>query len=306
MSTEASGPVMIGQVSPMRTVPAHIPRPEYAETGRPARRVSTPEATVKRTPEAIERMRRAGALAREVLEIALAAVKPGVRTDEIDAIVHEATIARGAYPSPLNYHGFPKSLCTSVNEVICHGIPDDRALREGDIVNCDITLYYDGMHGDCSETVFVGEPDPASARLVELTYEAMMAGIKVVKPGTRFNEIGRVIGAFARKHKLGVVRDFAGHGIGEYFHMPPTVTHYYDRHLLLRMVEGMTFTIEPMLTLGTHQSLTLADGWTAITTDRSRTAQFEHTVLVTKTGVEILTGSSEGPFFRRAQAKAAP
>ena len=291
-------PIVLGQVSPMRAVPEAIARPEYAATGQPAPRATTPDACVKRTPDAIDRMRRAGAVARAVLEEVLAAVAVGVRTEALDVIAHEAALRHGAYPSPLNYRGFPKSLCTSVNEVICHGIPDDRPLEDGDIVNCDVTVYLDGMHGDCSETVFVGRPDAASRRLVEVTYDALMAAIAVVKPGLRINEIGNVIGKIAKANGLGVVRDFAGHGIGERFHMPPTVAHYFDRRITQRVVEGMTFTIEPMLTLGSADSRMLGDGWTAVTADRSRSAQFEHTILVTATGAEVLTGSPTAPFFR--------
>ncbi|MCB9523000.1 MAG: type I methionyl aminopeptidase [Myxococcales bacterium] len=294
-----SGPITLGHLSPPRSVPPHIPRPEYAETGEPAPRGRV--SCVKSTPEAIERMRAAGRVAREVLEITLDAVKPGITTDALDAIAHEAAVARGAYPSPLNYRGFPKSICTSVNEVICHGIPDDRKLMRGDLVNCDITVYYQGMHGDCSETVFVGEPDAESLHLVRTTYDAMMAGIAVVKPGERFNSIGKTIARIAKDAGLGVVRAFAGHGIGELFHMPPSVAHHYERTLRLRMEPGMTFTIEPMLNLGGPDCHILADDWTAITADRRRSAQFEHTVLVTPTGVEILTGSARGPLFQTSQ-----
>lgn len=288
-------PIALGRLSPKRTVPAHIVRPEYAEDGRPADRRG--RSCVK-TGDALVRMRRACTVAREILDIALDAVAVGVTTDEIDRIVHAATIERGAYPSTLNYVGFPKSLCTSANEVICHGIPDDRRLVDGDIVNCDVTIYIDGMHGDCSETVFVGTPDPQSRMLVEQTYASMMLGIAAVKPGVRLNEVGKAIARHAKTHKLGVVRDFAGHGIGELFHLAPTVAHYYDRHSRLRLKPGMTFTIEPMLTLGAFESLTLTDNWTAITRDRSRSAQFEHTILVTETGAEILTNSARAPVFR--------
>jgi methionyl aminopeptidase len=292
-----SAPLAPGRLSPTRGVPDHIPRPEYAHTGVPAPR-GGPDAAVKTTPEAIERMRRAGRLAREVLDEVLAAVAVGVTTDALDALAHEAAIARGAYPSPLNYRGFPKSLCTSVNEVICHGIPDDRALQSGDLINCDVTVFVDGMHGDCSETVFVGEPDAASRHLVERTYEALMAGIAVARPGNRVNEIGKVIGQLAKEAGLGVVRDFAGHGIGERFHMAPTVAHYYERLNLARIKPGMTFTIEPMLTLGSPECRIWADGWTAVTADLSRTAQFEHTILITERGAEILTGGPRAPHFR--------
>lgn len=291
-------PITLGRLSPTRTVPPEIPRPEYAETGRPASRAGR---TCHKSGEALVRMRRACKMAREVLDEVLAAVAVGVKTDELDRIAHEATIARGAYPSTLNYVSFPKSLCTSVNEVICHGIPDDRTLVDGDIINCDVTIYLDGMHGDCSETVFVGVPDAQSRMLVEQTYESMMLGIAAVKPGARLNDIGKAIARHAKTYGLGVVRDFAGHGIGELFHLAPTVAHYYDRRARQRLEPGMTFTIEPMLTLGEPGCVILSDDWTAITRDRSRSAQFEHTILVTETGVEILTASDKAPFFRTVQ-----
>ncbi len=294
-----SAPITLGQLSPTRLVPAGIPRPEYAESGIPAARGR--RDCTKTTADELARMRVAGRVAREVLDAVLDAVAVGVSTDALDAVAHEAAIARGAYPSPLNYRGFPKSLCTSVNEVVCHGIPDDRVLADGDIINCDVTVYIDGMHGDCSETVFVGTPDEASLHLVRTTYDAMMAGIAVVKPGERFNTIGKVIGKLAKDAGLGVVKAFAGHGIGEHFHMPPSVAHYYDRTLRLRMEAGMTFTIEPMLNLGVGDCRILADDWTAVTADRQRSAQFEHTVLVTRDGYEILTLGERSPVFRTQQ-----
>ena len=240
-------------------------------------------------------------MARDVLDEVLAAVKPGVTTEELDRVCHEATIARGAYPSPLNYGAFPKSLCTSVNEVICHGIPDDRPLEDGDIVNCDVTVYVDGVHGDTSETVFVGEVDALSRKLVQVTYECMMLGIEAVKPGRRVSVIGQAITAHARQHGFSVVRDFSGHGIGEHFHMAPNILHFFERRATKVIEPGMTFTVEPMINVGTHRGRVLADNWTAMTTDGKRSAQFEHTLLVHDDGVEILTTNDaySGPWFRR-------
>ncbi|MFN3198864.1 MAG: type I methionyl aminopeptidase [Bradymonadia bacterium] len=288
--------VLPGRLSPPREVPPEIPRPEYAESGTPTR---SPRRTHVKNADEIARMRAAGAVAREVLDIVLAAVKPGITTDALDAIAHAETIKRGAYPSPLNYHGFPRSLCTSVNEVICHGIPDDRVLKEGEIINCDVTVYYQGMHGDCSETAFVGRPDPVTRKLVEVTYDCMMLGIGAVKPGVRINAIGKAIQQHAHKHDFTVVRDFSGHGIGERFHMPPNVLHYYDRMARTRIEAGMTFTVEPMINVGRPDCRVWAsDGWTAVTIDLERSAQFEHTLLVTRDGTELLTGGGT-PWFKR-------
>ena len=274
-----------GNLSPWRTVPAGIPRPDYAETGDPVRR---PEARVK-SPEVIERMRRACQAAAEVLEVGAAAIAPGVTTDEIDAIVHQAYIDRGGYPSTLNYRGYPKSLCTSVNEVICHGIPDDRALRDGDIVNLDVTIFLDGVHGDTNATFLVGDVDEASRRLVEVTRDCLARGIAAVRPGRPFSDIGRAIEDHATANNYEVVRAFVGHGIGEQFHTDLQIPHYYEPRFTAIMETGMIFTIEPMISMGTGQHRIWSDDWTAVTADGSRTAQFEHTVLVTDEGVEILT-----------------
>ncbi len=266
-------------------MPADIARPDYAETGDPVRR---PEARVK-SPEVIERMRRACRAAAEVLDIGAAAVAPGVTTDAIDAIVHQAYIDRGGYPSTLNYRGYPKSLCTSVNEVICHGIPDDRPLRDGDIVNLDVTIFLDGVHGDTNATFLVGDVDEASRRLVEVTRECLARGIAAVKPGQPFSDIGRAIEDHATANHYEVVRAFVGHGIGEQFHTDLQIPHYYEPRFTAIMETGMIFTIEPMISMGTGQHRIWSDDWTAVTADGSRTAQFEHTVLVTDDGVEILT-----------------
>ena len=282
------GRVQPGIVSPPRSVPASIARPPYAETGEVTR---WNESAVK-SPEIIERMRHAGAIAAEVLRLAGQAVKPGVTTDEIDAYVHELCIARNSYPSPLNYSGYPKSVCTSVNEVICHGIPDSRKLEDGDIINLDVTCYIGGVHGDTNATFAVGEIDNESRELIKVTEECIWRGIEAVKAGRPLSDIGRAIEDHAKLHKLGVVRAFVGHGIGEQFHSDIQVLHYYDARNSVVMRPGMTFTIEPMITLGTWQHKMWDDDWTAVTADGKRTAQFEHTVLVTETGVEVLTGGT--------------
>ncbi|MEV3920481.1 type I methionyl aminopeptidase [Actinomadura coerulea] len=273
-----------GRVSPMRKVPSNIPRPEYVGKQRPR----TGEPDVK-SPEVIERMRVAGRIAAQALEEVGRHVRPGITTDELDAVGHEFMLDHGAYPSTLGYRGFPKSLCTSVNEVICHGIPDDTVLRDGDIINVDITAYVDGVHGDTDATFLCGDVDEESRLLVERTREAAMRGIRAVKPGRALNVIGRVIESYARRFGYGVVRDFTGHGIGTTFHSGLVVPHYDDPAATTIIEPGMTFTVEPMLTLGTHEYDLWADGWTVVTKDRRRTAQFEHTLLVTEDGHEILT-----------------
>ena len=280
------GRVVPHELSPRRPVPASIQKPPYAEGGTPPR---WHESAIK-SPDIIERMRRAGALAAEVLRLAGEQVAPGVTTDEIDVFVHDLTIARGAYPSPLNYNGFPKSVCTSVNEVICHGIPDARALQDGDIVNLDVTVFLDGVHGDTNATFLVGDVDDESRQLVRVTEQCMWRGIEAVVPGRPISDIGRAIEDTARKHRYGVVRSFIGHGIGEQFHTDLQILHYYDPRANTVMRPGMTFTVEPMITLGTWRHVMWDDDWTAVTADGRRTAQFEHTVLVTDDGVDVLTG----------------
>jgi methionyl aminopeptidase len=285
-----SSSVRPGLVGLRRSVPPEIGRPPYAESGQPP----PGRGRAVQTPEVIERMRTAGRLAAEVLIEVGAAVVPGITTDELDAIAHEATIRRDSYPSPLNYRGFPKSLCTSVNEVICHGIPDTRALVEGDIVNLDVTVYHDGVHGDTNATFLVGEVDDDSRRLVRETRAAMYAGIAAVRPGARINEIGRAIEEHANAHQLGVVREFIGHGIGEQFHGGLQILHYYEPRADTVIEPGMTFTIEPMITLGSPTLHIWDDGWTAVTVDGSRSAQFEHTMVVTDDGAELLTVTADG------------
>jgi methionyl aminopeptidase len=273
-----------GRVSPVRKVPATIVRPEYVGKKSP----KTGEQDVK-SPEIIEAMRIAGKIAGQALAEVGKAVRPGITTDELDRIGHEYLLDHNAYPSTLGYRGFPKSLCTSINEVICHGIPDDTVVRDGDIINIDITAYIGGVHGDTDATYLCGDVAEDSRLLVERTHEAMMRGIKAARPGRAINVIGRVIEAYAKRFGYGVVRDFTGHGIGTTFHSGLVIPHYDDPHATRIIEAGMTFTIEPMLTLGTHEYDMWADGWTVVTKDRRRTAQFEHTLLITDSGAEILT-----------------
>jgi len=273
-----------GRISPLRPVPAKIARPEYVGKRYP----KTGEPDVK-DAETIERMRVAGRIAAQALAEVGRHVAPGVTTDELDRVGHEFLCDHGAYPSTLGYRGYPKSLCTSLNEVICHGIPDDTVIADGDIVNIDITGFIGGVHGDTNATFLAGEVGEESRLLVERTHEAMMRGIRAVAPGRPLNAIGRVIESYARRFGYGVVRDFTGHGIGTTFHSGLMVPHFDDPDTAVIMEQGMTFTIEPMLTLGSIAYEVWPDGWTAVTRDRQRTAQFEHTLLVTADGSEILT-----------------
>jgi methionyl aminopeptidase len=279
-------PMRPGQLSPWREVPAHIARPEYVGKKAPRRSNRTVQ-----TPEIIERMRHAGRLAARAVVLAGEHCKPGVSTDDIDRVVHEFLCDHGAYPSTLGYKGFPKSCCTSLNEVICHGIPDSTIVEEGDIVNVDVTAYLNGVHGDTNQTFCVGDVAEDVRLLVERTREATMRGVRAVAPGRPLNAVGRVIEAYAKRFGYGVVRDFGGHGIGESFHSGLFVPHYDNPQLTVVMEPGMTFTIEPMITLGTHRHEMWRDGWTVVTKDRKWTAQFEHMVVVTDTGYEILTES---------------
>ena len=277
-------PLKPGKLSPPRKVPAAIERPEYVGRKEPRR-----TGTEIQDAETIERMRLAGRLAAQATVLAGEHCKPGVTTDEIDRVVHEFLCDHGAYPSTLGYRGFPKSCCTSLNEVICHGIPDSTVIEDGDIINVDVTAYIGGVHGDTDATFCVGAVSEEARLLVERTHEAMMRGIKAVAPGRQINVIGRVIESYAKRFGYGVVRDFTGHGIGTSFHSGLIVPHYdapmYDDEIQV----GMTFTIEPMLNLGTHEWDMWDDDWTVVTADGRRSAQFEHTLLVTDSGYEILT-----------------
>lgn len=274
-----------GTISPRRPVPASVPRPEYVDKPAPSRFTGD---EVK-DAETIERMRVASKLAAQARELVGEHVVPGVTTDELDRIGHEFLCDNGAYPSTLGYRGFPKSLCSSVNEVVCHGIPDSTVVRDGDIVNIDITAFLNGVHGDTNATFFAGEPDEETRLLVERTKLALERGIKAVKPGRRINIIGRVIEAYAARFGYGVVREFTGHGIGTHFHSGLVVPHYDDPEYDDEIRVGMTFTIEPMLNLGTREWDMWEDDWTVVTKDRRRSAQFEHTLLVTEDGAEVLT-----------------
>jgi methionyl aminopeptidase len=275
-----------GVVSPRRPVPAAVERPEYVDRPQPRRDL---DGDVK-DAETIEKMRVAGRIAAQAMAAAAQVIAPGVTTDEIDRVGHEFLMDHGAYPSTLGYKGFPKSLCTSVNEVICHGIPDSRVLEDGDIVNIDITAYVHGVHGDTDATYLCGDVDEESRLLVERTREALARGIRAAQPGRAVNVIGRVIESYARRFGYGVVRDFTGHGIGRSFHSGLVIPHYDAAPAYDTLIEpGMTFTIEPMLNLGSPEWEMWDDGWTVVTRDRSRSAQFEHTILVTDSGNEILT-----------------
>jgi len=282
-----------GRVSPIRSVPASIERPEYV--GRPA---PTPySGPAVSTPETIEAMRIAGRLAADALSEVGRVIAPGVTTDQLDRVGHEFLCDHGAYPSTLGYRGYPKSLCTSLNEVICHGIPDDTVLLDGDICNIDITAFIGGVHGDTNATFLVGDVAPDVVDLVDRTREATRRAIKAVAPGRPISVIGRVIESYARRFGYGVVRDFTGHGIGTSFHSGLVIPHYDDPQLATPLEVGMTFTIEPMITLGTYDYEIWGDEWTVVTKDRRWTAQFEHTLVVTETGCDILTlttGSEEG------------
>jgi len=246
-------------------------------------------------PEAFEGMRRAGRLAAEVLDFIAPQVVAGVTTGELDRLCHDFIVDHGAVPAPLNYRGFPRSICTSVNHVVCHGIPDERKrLQPGDIVNIDITVILDGWHGDTSRMFWLDSVPRKAARLTDVTFEAMWCGIRAVRPGATLGDIGHAIQAYAENHHCSVVRDFCGHGIGQVFHDAPSVLHYGRPGAGLALREGMFFTIEPMINLGRHETKILADGWTAVTKDRSLSAQFEHTVAVTADGHEVFTASPAG------------
>ncbi|MFB8765177.1 type I methionyl aminopeptidase [Nocardiopsis alba] len=278
-------PLVPGRISPQRSVPSHIVRPEYVGQKYPVEGVLGDVQDA----ETIERLRVAGRIAAQALEEVGKHVEPGVTTDELDRIGHEFLLDHGAYPSTLGYKGYPKSLCSSLNEVICHGIPDDTVLSDGDIVNIDITAYKDGVHGDTNATFLSGNVSEENRLLVERTREATMRAIKACRPGRQINVIGRVIESYAKRFGYGVVRDFTGHGVGPEFHSGLIIPHYDDPRATTVMEPGMTFTIEPMITLGGVEYDLWEDGWTAVTADRKWTAQFEHTLVITESGAEILT-----------------
>lgn len=243
-------------------------------------------------------MRKAGQLAAEVLDMLASHVQVGVPTERLNTLAHEMIIANGAIPAPLNYRGYPKSICTSINHVVCHGIPDEKPLKDGDIVNIDVTVIVDGWHGDSSRMYFVGKPSVRAARLVQITYEALMLGIEQVKPGATTGDIGHAIQSYVEKHNYSVVRDYCGHGLGKVFHAAPNILHYGRKGTGVTLKEGMFFTIEPMVNVGKASTiLSRHDDWTVTTRDKSLSAQFEHSLGVTKDGFEIFTGSPKGLHF---------
>lgn len=290
--------------SPKRQVPSHVRKPDYANhlSG-----VSDSEQRDKATNNAIRvytdddldgetGLRHACKMGREVLDIAGKALRVGVTTDEIDRVVHEASIERNCYPSPLNYYNFPKSVCTSVNEVICHGIPDYREVSDGDVVNIDVTVFNKGgYHGDLNETFCVGTVDADGQKLVQTAFQCLSAALDIVKPGTLYRDLGNAIHKVASKNKCSVVRTYCGHGIGSLFHTAPNVPHYHKNKAKGTIKKGHVFTVEPMINLGVPGDCTWADNWTAVTADGKRSAQFEHTVLVTDSGCEILTARDNEP-----------
>ena len=289
METAIRDPLVPGRLSPRRSVPASIARPEYVDRPAPA----PFEGSDVQSAETIEAMRIAGRIAADALVEIGRNVRPGVSTDELDRIGHDFLIDHGAYPSTLGYRGYPKSLCSSLNEVICHGIPDSTELVDGDICNIDITAFIGGVHGDTNATFLAGGVREEARLLVERTHEATMRAIRAVRPGRPLSVVGRVIESYAKRFDYGVVRDFTGHGISTSFHSGLIVPHYDDPRIDVELREGMTFTIEPMLTLGTYQHEMWDDGWTVVTRDRRWTAQFEHTIVVTSDGAEILTLPSD-------------
>jgi methionyl aminopeptidase len=292
MPRDAQGHLIPGTISPSRSVPKDIRRPEYV--GRPAPRDYTGDNIY--TPEEIERIRESGRIAARAIEAVGAAIRPGITTQELDDVAFDFLVAHDAYPSTLGYRGFPKSVCTSLNEVVCHGIPDDTVLLNGDIINLDITAYKNGMHGDLNKTFVVGEATPAVVDLVDRTREALARGIRAVAPGREVNVIGRAIESYAKRFGYGVIRDFTGHGVGEVFHSGLVIPHYDSAPAHSTIMEvGMVFTIEPMLTIGTPENPggyaweQWDDDWTVTTRDKAWTAQFEHTLVVTERGSDILT-----------------
>ena len=298
--------------SPKRAVPSHIRKPDYADhpagVSESEQRDRSSHNNIRvYSEEEIEGevgLRHACRMGREILDVAGKALRPGVTTDEIDRVVHEATIERDCYPSPLNYYNFPKSVCTSINEVICHGIPDYREIQDGDIVNLDVTAFNKGgFHGDLNETFMVGKVDEDGQRLVETAFSCLQEAMALVKPGTLYRDLGTTIERVAKANKCSVVRTYCGHGIGSLFHTSPNVPHYGKNKAKGTMKKGHVFTIEPMINLGTYADRTWHDNWTAVTTDGKRSAQFEHTIVVTDDGFDILTARDNEPVMLWDAAK---
>jgi len=296
-----TGPLRPHRISPLRHVPDHIPRPDYADRddGRPVQEMQSRQqkhaGVIAWEGEDLAGIREVCRLAREVLDLAHAAVKPGVTTDEIDRIVHDACVERNAYPSPLNYFSFPKSVCTSINEIICHGIPDAREMEEGDLVNIDVTLYHGGFHGDLNETVLCGTTiSDADLHLMRTAHGCLWNAIGKVRPGARYRDLGEAVADRAETAGLSVVKTYCGHGIGNLFHCAPNVPHYRHNKAVGLMKPGHVFTIEPMINAGVWRDVTWPDEWTSATADGKRSAQYEHQMVVTETGVDVLTARVPG------------
>lgn len=300
----------------MKKVPSHIVKTDYADTSMPVEEMQSKydRKLIIYNDEEIARLRECGIIARKALDTGARLCKVGVTTNEIDNAVHDFIIENGGYPSPLNYHGFPKSLCTSVNEVICHGIPDDRPLQDGDIINLDITVYYKGMHVDLNETYCVGEVKQEYKDLIYHTYKSLEAAMDICKPGTMFRQLGNEIALYIEKQKLSVVKSYCGHGTGKLFHCAPNVPHYKKNKAQGIMEKGMCFTIEPMVNQGSWRDITWPDNWTAVTSDGKRSAQFEHTMLVTDDGIELLSARlpdsvplsfelGDKPYYKKQEVK---
>ncbi|CUG07557.1 metallopeptidase, putative [Bodo saltans] len=304
ISFNFTGPLRPGLITPRRFVPPAIVRPDYALSkdgiSLTEQKSYNTNRPIKNSAEQVEAIRKAARHTRDVLDVAIRAAVPGVTTDAVDRAVHDAFVERGVYPSTLGYMKFPKSCCTSLNEVVCHGIPDSTVLQEGDIVNLDISGFVGGAHGDCNETIFVGKPTEESVRLVHTTYVCTMAGIAMCRPGAMYKHIGDTIAPIAEGQGYGVVRSVCGHGIGELFHCPPNVSHYANNKAVGQMAINHVFTVEPMINAGTWKDVSWPDDWTLVTLDGKRSAQFEHMVLITSAGNEILTLSNswDKPYYQ--------
>lgn len=296
-----TGPLRPGTVSAQVKVPDGILKPDYSESGVPVSENKWNRNVIPKVESEgeLEKLRALALIGRKALDLGHSMVKPGVSTDEINNAVHDFIISQGAYPSPLNYQGFPKSICSSVNEVICHGIPDSRKLVEGDIVNLDVSVYKDGFHTDLNETYPVGVVDDEARRLIEATERCLMEAISICKPGVMYRRVGDKIGEVIGKEGFAIVRSYCGHGVGKLFHCPPDVSHYPKNKDVGIMQKGHVFTIEPMINEGVFADLTWPDGWTSVTKDGKRSAQFEHSLLITDDGVEVLTKRLESspPLF---------
>ena len=286
-----TGPLRPGVVSPMAKVPDHIKKPDYAVSGIPVSERNWDESVIPKfeSEDDLKKLRAVALIGRKALDLGHSLVKPGVTTDAINNAIHDFIISQDAYPSPLNYRGFMKSICSSVNEVICHGIPDSRPLEEGDIVNIDVSVFKDGFHTDLNETFPVGKIDAESQRLISATYKSLEEAIKICKPGVMYRRVGDRIGEVITPEGFSIVRTYCGHGVGQLFHGPPNVSHYPRSKDVGIMQKGHVFTIEPMINAGVFSDLTWPDEWTSVTKDGKRSAQFEHTLLITDDGVEVLT-----------------